>query len=132
MRKATGSYRTQLSLVKLQPWFLSLRWKTCLWTELQSWFLRLELKTCHWVEHSDDDDDYDDDDDEYIVLTIFKLNNFILLFVQITKFYLFDNSLLLATIYIICNHNLCKFFREKICVTTGIRTTDLQYYVLAP
>ena len=30
MRKATGSYRTYSSLVKLQPWFLSLRWKTCL------------------------------------------------------------------------------------------------------
>ena len=28
MRKATGSYRTYSSLVKLQPWFLSLRWKT--------------------------------------------------------------------------------------------------------
>ena len=22
-----------------QPWFLSLQWKTCLWTELQPWFL---------------------------------------------------------------------------------------------
>ena len=31
VRKATGSYRTYLSLVKLQPGFLSLRWKTCLW-----------------------------------------------------------------------------------------------------
>ena len=30
------------SLLKLQPWFLSLRWKTCLWTEVQSWFLRLQ------------------------------------------------------------------------------------------
>ena len=30
MRKATGSYRTYSSLVKLLPWFLSLRWKTCL------------------------------------------------------------------------------------------------------
>ena len=28
LRKATGSYRTYSSLVKLQPWFLSLRWKT--------------------------------------------------------------------------------------------------------
>ena len=28
VRKATGSYRTYSSLVKLQPWFLSLRWKT--------------------------------------------------------------------------------------------------------
>ena len=40
MRKATGSYRTYLSLVKLQPWFL-----------------RLQLKTCPWAEHSDDDDE---------------------------------------------------------------------------
>ena len=28
MRKATGNCRTYLSLVKLQPWFLSLQWKT--------------------------------------------------------------------------------------------------------
>ena len=27
------SYRTYSSLVKLQPRFLSLRWKTCLWEE---------------------------------------------------------------------------------------------------
>ena len=25
------------SLVKLQPWFLSLQWKTCIWAELQQW-----------------------------------------------------------------------------------------------
>ena len=30
MQKATGSYCTYLHLVKLQPWFLSLQWKTCL------------------------------------------------------------------------------------------------------
>ena len=30
MRKAAGSYRTYSSLVKLQPWFLSLLWKTCI------------------------------------------------------------------------------------------------------
>ena len=49
MRKATGSYRT-LSLVKLPPWCLSLRWNTCL-----------------WAEHSDGGggDDDDDDDDKY-------------------------------------------------------------------
>ena len=29
-----GSYRTYSSLVKLQPKFLSLQWKTCLWAEL--------------------------------------------------------------------------------------------------
>ena len=39
MRKATGSYGTYSSLVKLQPWFLSFRWKTCLWAELQPWRL---------------------------------------------------------------------------------------------
>ena len=30
VRKSTGSYRTYSSLVELQSWFLSLRWKTCL------------------------------------------------------------------------------------------------------
>ena len=30
VRKAKGSYRTYSSLVKLQRWVLSLRWKTCL------------------------------------------------------------------------------------------------------
>ena len=30
VRKATGSYRTYSSLVKLQPRFLSLQWKTAL------------------------------------------------------------------------------------------------------
>ena len=29
-----GSYRTYSSLVKLQPLFLSLQWKICLWAEL--------------------------------------------------------------------------------------------------
>ena len=29
VRKATGSYPIYSSLVKLQPWFLSWRWKTC-------------------------------------------------------------------------------------------------------
>ena len=37
-----GSYPTYLSLVKLQPWFLRMQWKTC-----------------PWAEHSDDDDDDD-------------------------------------------------------------------------
>ena len=45
VRKATGSYRTYTSLVKLQSWFLSLWWKTC-----------------PWAEHSGGDDDDDDDD----------------------------------------------------------------------
>ena len=39
MRKATGSYRTYSSLVKLQPRILSLQWKTCLWAELQPRYL---------------------------------------------------------------------------------------------
>ena len=30
LREATGSYRTYSALIKLQPWFLSLPWKTCL------------------------------------------------------------------------------------------------------
>ena len=45
MRKAAGSYRTYLSPVKLQPWFISLQWKTCLWTQPRPWFLRLQWKT---------------------------------------------------------------------------------------
>ena len=56
--KAMGSYHPYLSLIKLQPWFLSLQWTTCLWTELQLWFLHLQWKTCPWEEHSDYDDDY--------------------------------------------------------------------------
>ena len=47
-----GSYRTYSYVLKLQPWFLSLRWKTCLWAELQRWCLSLQWKTCPWTEHS--------------------------------------------------------------------------------
>ena len=36
-----GSYRT---LVKLELWFRSLRWKTCLWVELQSWVPKFTVK----------------------------------------------------------------------------------------
>ena len=36
--KATGSYRTYSSIVKLQPWFLSLQWKTCPWAEHSWWW----------------------------------------------------------------------------------------------
>ena len=39
VRKGTGNYRTYSSRVKLQPWFLSLLWKSCLWAELQPWCL---------------------------------------------------------------------------------------------
>ena len=52
VRKATGNYRTYSSLVKLQPWFLSLRWEICLWAELQPWYLSLQWKFCPWAEHS--------------------------------------------------------------------------------
>ena len=44
---------------KLQTWFLSLQWNTCLWAELQLWCLSLQWKTCPWAKHSDDDDDDD-------------------------------------------------------------------------
>ena len=47
-------------LVKLQPRFMSLQWKTWLWAELQPWCLSLQWRTCPWAEH--------DDDDEYIKL----------------------------------------------------------------
>ena len=47
-QEATASIQ---SPVKLQPWFQSLWWKTCLWTELQPTFLRSKLRTCHWAEH---------------------------------------------------------------------------------
>ena len=35
---------------KLQPSFMSLQWKTCLWAELQSWCLSLQWRTCPWAE----------------------------------------------------------------------------------
>ena len=60
VRKPMGSYRTYPSLVKLQPEFQSLRWKTCLWAELRPWFLSLLWRTFPWAEYSDDDDDDDD------------------------------------------------------------------------
>ena len=50
-RKATGSYRTCSSLVKLHPWFLSLQWKTWLLAELQPWCLCLQRRTCPWAWH---------------------------------------------------------------------------------
>ena len=43
--------RTYSSLVKLQPRFLSLQWKTCVWAELQPWCPSLQWRTCHWAEH---------------------------------------------------------------------------------
>ena len=56
VQKAMGSYRTYPSIAELQPWFLSLQWKTCLWTELQLWFLSLQWRICPWAEHTDDYD----------------------------------------------------------------------------
>ena len=49
--ESNGSYRTYSSLVKLQPRFPSLQWKTCLWAELQPWCLSLRWRTCPWAEH---------------------------------------------------------------------------------
>ena len=49
--ESNGSYRTHPSLVKLQPGFLSLRWKIGLWAELQPWFLSLQWRTCPWAEY---------------------------------------------------------------------------------
>ena len=51
VRKATGSYCTYSSLVKLQPRFLTLQCKTSLWAELQPWCLSLQWLTCPWAEH---------------------------------------------------------------------------------
>ena len=62
------SYRTYSSLVKLQPWFLSLRWKTCLCAEC---FLSLPWKTCLWAEHTHTH--------THIYIYIYKLHLFILL-----------------------------------------------------
>ena len=49
--KATGSYSTYSSLVKLQPRFLNLQWKTWIWAELQPWCLSLQCRTFPWAEH---------------------------------------------------------------------------------
>ena len=52
VRKATGSYRTYLSLIKLQPGCLILRRKIYLRAELQPLFLSLQSATCPWAEYS--------------------------------------------------------------------------------
>ena len=36
---------------ELQPWCLSLLWRTCLWAKLQPWCLSLQWRTCPWAEH---------------------------------------------------------------------------------
>ena len=54
VRKTTGSYRTYPCLVKLQPGFLKLHWKTCFRVELRPWFLSLQWRICHSGEYSDD------------------------------------------------------------------------------
>ena len=59
------------SLVKLQPWFLSLRWKTCLWQNCSLGFSAcsegpaFEQNTYH-----DDDDDANDDKGQETVDTV--------------------------------------------------------------
>ena len=45
--ESKGKLRTYSSL---QPWFPSLRWKTCLWAELQPWCLSWQWKTYPWTE----------------------------------------------------------------------------------
>ena len=50
-RKATGICRSYSLLVKLQPRFLSLQWKTCLWAEFQPWYPSLQWRICLWAEH---------------------------------------------------------------------------------
>ena len=57
MQKAMGSYHTYSSLVKLQPWFLSLQWKTCLRQNCSLGSCACCVRTCPWAEHSDDDDE---------------------------------------------------------------------------
>ena len=42
VRKATGSYRTYSSPVKLQPWLLICGGRPDFWAELQPWFLSLQ------------------------------------------------------------------------------------------
>ena len=59
MQKAMVSYLTYSSLVKLQPWFLSLQWKTCLWAELQPWCLNCSERPGLGQNTHDDDDDND-------------------------------------------------------------------------
>ena len=39
------------SLVKLQPWFLSFEWKTCLQQNCSLGFLLLQWRICPWAEH---------------------------------------------------------------------------------
>ena len=60
MRKATGSYPTYPSLVKLQPKFLSLQWKTCLWAEFAALVPEFAVKDLPLGRTHDDDDDDDE------------------------------------------------------------------------
>ena len=55
MRKATGSYRNHSTLVKLQPWFLSLRWSLplAITAPLVPEFAVIDLP---WTKHSYGDD----------------------------------------------------------------------------
>ena len=63
MRKATGSYSTYLSIVKLQPWFLSCSGRPAFGQNCNLGCF-LCSGSCPWAEHSDVDVDDDDDDDD--------------------------------------------------------------------
>ena len=63
-REATASIKF---LVKLQPWFLSLRWKTCLRQNCSLGFSACSDGPAFGQNTDDDDDDDDDDDSQYNV-----------------------------------------------------------------
>ena len=59
VRKATGSYRTYSSLVKITTWASDFAGgRPALREKLQSWYLSLQWKTCPWAEYSDDNEDH--------------------------------------------------------------------------
>ena len=49
--QSNGKLRIYPYLVKLQPGFLSLQWKTCLWAELRPWFLSLQWRNRPWAKY---------------------------------------------------------------------------------
>ena len=62
VRKATAPIK---SLVKLHPWFLSLRWKTCL---RQNWSLGFSACSEGPASGQNTDDDDDDGDEDWVLL----------------------------------------------------------------
>ena len=62
-------------LVKLQPWFLSLRWKTCFRQNCCLGSCACSEEPALSAEHSDDDDDDDDDDDIFVVSKINSISH---------------------------------------------------------